>query len=225
MTKTPRDLLGSTADEVADALVDEYTSLHHKYAATQAAAPTAGDDLYGAIWTVMHHPVFAAVQHLQPVSDHIRGSRVKFAVLFGRVMLLGWRDARGGRRFGTSRSRIASLDVPVPVQLALLTDVDDQVLPAQSERDDTAAILEAAAAKNLDVIMVVLDSTATQLDRITWGIPSLDGDRLVLESSEVLYQAAAIEAARHPQVASPTSHSDGAIPERVVRRRPASGEQ
>lgn len=225
MPKTPRNLLGSTADEIADALVDEYTSLHHKYASTQAAAPTAGDDLYGVIWTVMHRPVFAAVQHLQPVSDHIQGSRVKFAVLFGRVMLLGWRDARGGRRFGTSRSRVASLDVPVPIQLALLTEVDDQVVPARSERDDTSAILEAAAAKELDVIMVVLDSTATQLDRITWGIPRLDGDRLVLESSEVLYQAAAIEAASHPQVASPTSHSDGVIPERIVRRRPASGEQ
>ncbi len=226
MTKTPREMIGSTADKVVADLVTGYVDLHLAYAATQAAAPTAGDDLYGLIWTVMHIPAFSAVQHLQVVSDHVQGSRVKFPVLFGRVMLLGWRDTRGGRRYGTSRSRVAALDIQVPVQLALVSESEDNSEPTESDPADPVGIIEAAAAKNLDVIMIVVDSSAAQLDRIAWGIPRLEGDRVVLNHEEMLYQAPAIQSADQPRVTPRDSaHSDGDIPERVVRRRSASSDQ
>ena len=218
-------MLGPTADRIGSILVEEYTALHDQYAAIQAGTPSAGDDLYGLIWTVMHRPAVKAVEHLEPVIEHVPRSRVKYPVLSGTVMLLGWRDPRGDRQFGKSRSRRAALDAPVPGQIALLTEHSADVRVNPEPQDDTEAILAAAAAKNLDVVMIVVDSTAAQLDRIAWGIPRLDGARLVLDDEEVLYEASAMHPVNGTPVAPAISHSDGNIPERIVRRRSASGEQ
>ncbi|WP_020578327.1 hypothetical protein [Actinopolymorpha alba] len=225
-------LFGDDTELVKSQLVDAIVTAHMKHVEAQRVSGQDGQSVYGQLWRALPTVCTNTLQRNWMNAVTVQPGRAAYHLpVLQDSVIFPWRPPHGGdpavTPFITSPSR-ADLFTLKPDPQAML-DLDD-IDPAESDDEpqvELNEVVEFAADHHLRVVMVAVESDASRLWRITWGVIEPQSDSTVrFIDPEVMFlgddlavKTPADTSAKTKSGSDERTFASGPAPQPIVKKR------
>ncbi len=226
-------LFGQETELLKSKLVDVIVAAHDRHVEAQEVSGQPGQGVYAQLWRALPAVCTEAVRSQWASVETVQPGRAGYRLpVLQDTVIFPWRPPHGGdpaiTPFITSPSR-AQLFALKPNAQAML-DLDG-IDPNSSDDDFEGSlneVVELAAERHLRVVMVAVESDASRLRRITWGVvePAIDdstvrfyGIEPLLIRDEAALEPSVSDMAATQALSDEHTFASGPAPQRIVKKR------
>lgn len=179
---SPARALGDQADGVRDLMIEVVRSRHDRFAAAHQMSGSRYAMGFGAQWRDLLDDACAALTERGFQSHRLAPGGHKVGVVSGCLVYV-WRvpeEPNAVKNFASSPTRQNGFIAPTPPAGLWEPSFDEDVHPIEAATTDVepeeAAALMAAVGDPMALVLVMVHSVPSQLQKIEWAVADLDGD-------------------------------------------------
>lgn len=206
---SPSDAMGRHAVAARELIVDIIRSRHDQTAEAHAISGTRYAMGFGSQWRDLLDDTCEAFTERGFQSIRLKPAGYKLPVINDSIAYVWRKPAQGGDvgAFANSPTRRNGFSAAPPPPMLFeptLADDSEGAENADADYEDLARVVRAVDEESMPLVLVVVQSTPTQLQSISWAIATLDMStgEVSTHGTETIWEAESITDAEAPTVES-----------------------